>query len=306
MKKLILPLLFMISCSSNELTELNLTYVKTPLNVPAIISVKKSMVSNAFTEQNIKVSYYPATTGSQQVAALVSGEVDIVPTMGGTSAIIGLANGAPLKIIGIFSRSPKSFMLVSKDPSIQSIIDLKNKKIGGPKGTVLHQLLLASLLSENLSINDVDFISMGVQDALTSLLSGDIDVAMLVGPATTKAQQQGASIVTTGENFVDGTTVIATTSKFIEKYPDIVKEYLSIHKQSVAFMTSNPEETLELVNQEVGLPQEQIKQLIPNYDFSPTITSVDIDNLNKTQDFLFDEKIISNKIDLSKFMDVIQ
>ena len=41
-----------------------------------------------------------------------------------------------MKIIGIYSRAPKAFTIMTKDDSITSIKDLKGKKTG-PKGTIL-------------------------------------------------------------------------------------------------------------------------------------------------------------------------
>lgn len=305
MKKLLLLLLLTSCVQKNTLKELNLTYVKTPLNVPAMVNVKKGITTQAFADQQITVNYHSAFHGSQQIAALASGEVDIVPTMGDTSAIVGLANKADIKIIGIFGRSPKAFMIVSKDPTIKTIADLKGKKIGGPKGTVLHQLLLSALQSQNLKIDDVDFISVGVQEALTGVLSGDLDVALLVGPATMVAKKQGAQVITTGEGFVDGTTVMVTRTDFLSKYPNIVKYFMKAHQQSVDFITKNPEETLKLVSEETSLSISQIQEMLPIYDFSPKITQTDINNLNKTQDFLFEQGLIESKIDLKQAIHIL-
>ena len=305
MKKLLLLLLLTSCAQKNVLKEINLTYVKTPLNVPAMVNVKKAFTTQVFADQKIAVKYLTAFNGSQQIAALASGEVDIVPTMGDTSAIVGLANKADIKIIGIFGRSPKAFMIVSKDPTIKTIADLKGKKVGGPKGTVLHQLLLAALQSQNLKINDINFISLGVQEALTGVLSDDLDAALLVGPATMAAQKQGARVITTGEGFVDGTTVMVTRSEFLSKYPDIIKDFIKAHQQSVDFITSNPEETLELVSKETSLSIDQIQAMLPTYDFSPKITQTDIDNLNKIQEFLFEQELIENKIDLKQAIHIL-
>ena len=46
------------------------------------------------------------------------------------------ANGIDLTVVGVYSRAPEAFMIMTKDPSIQSVKDLKGKKIAGPKGTI--------------------------------------------------------------------------------------------------------------------------------------------------------------------------
>ncbi len=297
MLKLLLLILLFSSCGQKELSEVNLSYVKTPLNVPAIVNVKNEIFATQLT--NIKVNYHTLFNGAQQVSALASKDLDIVPTMGSTSALIGLANNAPIKIVGMFGRSPKAFTLAVKDPSINSIADLKGKTIAGPKGSVLHQLLIALLKDVNLTIGDIEFISLDVSDALPSMLKGEIDGALLVGPASMMAQQKGAKIIHTGEGFVDGSTLIVAREDFVKNHPDIVKQYLQAQQSSIDFIHSNKEETLDILTEEIDLPRSMIQKMIPDYDFSIEISDEDLKNLQDTRDFLYQEGMIPNKVNIS-------
>ncbi len=231
MLKMLLMLLFLGACGNNPKT-VNLSYVQTPLNVPAIINVKENIFKDMMAEQGIQTEYLALTTGSQQAAALASGSIDIVPTMGDTSVITALANGAPIKIIGMFGRSPKAFVLAVKDPALSNIESLRGKKIGGPRGTVLNQLLVKLLTDAGMSINDVDFISMGVSESLPALLRGDIDGALLVGAASYTAVQNGAEIIATGEGLISGSTLIAARDEFVKNSPQIIKEFLTAQQDS--------------------------------------------------------------------------
>lgn len=294
---------FLNACASDsKIDTLRLSYTKTNPNAPTIVSMKKSIVSNKFAGQGISVEYDRVNTGSQHIAGLVSRELDIAPTVGGTSALIGIANGAPVKIVSMFGRSPKAFRIISLDPTITSISALKGKKIGGPKSTVLYQLLLAALKSEGISIDDIEFISMNVPDALTTMIKKDIDVALLTGPAALTAEGQGAHVITTGEGFIDGSTVTLVHEDFIKKHPDIIKKYLEAHQESVDFTVKNPEETVQLVSEDTGLTSKQVQSLIPMYDFNPTITQEDKDNLIKTQTFLREEGLISKEIPIDQII----
>ncbi len=298
MLKIFVLLLLFGACGKKDLTEVNLSYVKTPLNVPAIINVKSDILVDQLAEQNIKVHYHTLFNGAQQVSALASGDLDIVPTMGSTSALIGLANNAPIKIVGMFGRSPKAFVLAVKDPSINSITDLKGKTIAGPKGSVLHQLLLRLLETHNMTTSDIEFISLDVSEALPTMLKGDIDGALLVGAASMVSQQRGAKIIHTGEGLVDGATLIVVREDFVKNHSNIVKQYLQAHQQNIDFMHSHPEETLTLLTEEVELPRPMIQRMLPDYDFSIEITDIDFKNLQDTHDFLHKEGLIPNKVDI--------
>ena len=98
--------------------EINLTYVKSPLNVPSILEKKDDLFGKEFKKDNIKVNFHELTTGPEQTQALAAGELDFLHALGGTSAIIAASNGVGLKITNIYSRSPKGYMLITNNDNI--------------------------------------------------------------------------------------------------------------------------------------------------------------------------------------------
>ena len=60
----------------------------------------------------------------------------------------------------------------------------------GPKGTVLHQLLVAALKKEGMTIKDVDFISMDPAKAMTAVLSGSADAGLVAAGLIIKAKRR--------------------------------------------------------------------------------------------------------------------
>jgi hypothetical protein len=109
--------------------EINITYVKNPLNVPSIVEKHEQLLEKEFGKDDIEINLLDLTSGSKQTEAVAAGSLDICNALGGTSAILAAANGVDLKIISIYSRAPKAFMLVTKSPDINSIADLKGKKV---------------------------------------------------------------------------------------------------------------------------------------------------------------------------------
>ncbi|MBX4263014.1 ABC transporter substrate-binding protein [Clostridium estertheticum] len=180
-----------------------------------------------------------------------------------------------------------------KDPTIKTINDLKGKKIVGPKGTILHQLLLGALVKENLKADDVQFSNMTIPNGVSALLYGKADAI---------AMENGARILTTGEGILDSTIVIAADEKFLDKYPDIAKRYLSIHQKSLQFMKDNKDETYKITAGETKLTLNQVKSMYSLYDFNPKITQKDISELTKTQDFLKKNGMLTKTIDIKSLI----
>lgn len=294
---------FITGCSSvNGIDKITLTYVKAPLNVPSIIQKNKNLFQKEFEKDKIEVKFSTITSGPQQTQALAAGEIDFLNAVGGTSAILAAANGVDLKVISTYSRASKAFMIVTNSKQIKSPKDLKGKKIGGPKGTILHQLLMTSLDKKGLNSDDVEFISMNIPEALSALSNNQIDAALLAGPAALKAIKSGARVVTTGENLIDGTIVVVASDKIIKEHPEIVEKFLKVQKNSVEYIENNLEESFNITSQETGLSKEDVKQMYNWYDFNPEIKDSDIDGLKKTQEFLLQSGMLEKKIDIDNII----
>ena len=287
---------------TQKVEAIHISYVKLPLNVPSIVEKQQQLFEKEFGKDGIKVEFPEITEGPKMTEAIASGSLDFCNALGGTSAILAAANGVDLKIIGMYSRAPKAFTIMAKDSSIQSMKDLRGKKVAGPKGTILHQLLIAGLKEQGLTINDVEFLNMGIPQGVAALMSGSVDVALVAGPAVPKALESGAHIVVTGEGILDATIVIAVSNKFLKEHPDLVKRYMKVHQQSLDFMNNNQEEVYKIAAQETSISIDNVKKMYPWYNFNPTITDADMADLIKTQDFLVENGMLTKKIDIKSLI----
>ncbi|MCG1012225.1 MAG: aliphatic sulfonate ABC transporter substrate-binding protein [Thermoanaerobacteraceae bacterium] len=288
--------------SEKTVDEINISYVKLPLNVPSIVEKKLRLFEEEFEKDGIKVNFPEITEGPKMTEALAAGSLDFCNALGGTSAILAAANGVDLKIIGIYSRAPKAFTIMTKDDGITSINDLKGKKIAGPKGTILHQLLLEALSRNQMSIEDVEYINMSIPQAVAAMNSDNVDAALVAGPAVPQAIDAGGRIITTGEGLLDATIVIAVRGDFLREHPDLVKRYMQVHNRSLQYMKENPEEVYKMAAEETEISEENVITMYDWYDFNPEITEKDIEELEKTQDFLLKNDMLKQPINISEII----
>ncbi|WP_236879275.1 ABC transporter substrate-binding protein [Clostridioides difficile] len=288
--------------NGEKLSEINLTYVKSPLNVPSIIQKQDDLFGKEFKKDNIKVNFHEITTGPEQTQALAAGEIDFLHALGGTSALIAASNGVELKILNTYSRSPKGFMILTNNNSIKSAADLVGKKVAGPKGTILHQVLISALDKEGLSMDDVEFVNMGIPEASAALSDGSVDAALIAGPVALKAMKSGSKLVANGEGLVDGIIVTAVSTDFAEKHPEIVERFMKVEKETLEYVNNNFDEAMEKVAKEVDLSLEETKELYAWYDFSLDITDKDISSLEDTQDFLIKNKLQEKKVNIKELI----
>ena len=294
----------MVGCSSTskeaELTDLTITHVTSPLNVPSIIQKTNNVFADEFKAngKDVTINYAEITSGADQTQALASGDVDVLYAVGGTSVISAAANGADIKILNMYSRSPEAFCMYSHDANIKSAQDLKGKTIVGPAGTNLHQLLIAYLEKAGMTIEDVNFVNMAIPDAKAALDGKSADVALLAGPTAYKAGQQGYNLVTNGKGLTDAVIAVAVTEKFYNEH----KEDLEIFKQAEAniikYMNENHDKAMEIVAKELDLDKSAVEEMYKQYDFSIETTDADVQAFQNVADFMLKTEMIENEVNV--------
>ncbi|HEY3436125.1 MAG TPA: NrtA/SsuA/CpmA family ABC transporter substrate-binding protein, partial [Actinotalea sp.] len=250
----------------------------------------------------VKVSYSELTTGPEQTAALASGDIQFLNAVGATSVILSAANGADIAIVDMYSRSPEAFMLISAAGGPKTPADLVGKTIGGPKGTILHELLLAYLASGGYTAADVNFVDMGIPDASAALAGGSVDVALLAGPAAYKALSNGFQKVTDGKGHVGATIVVATTRAFADANPGLVATFRKAHREVLAYMAAHPDEVVAMAAKETGLPESAVTDMEGMYDFSADITDADVAAMTATVTFMVANKMIEKPVDVKSLI----
>ncbi len=286
-----------------ELPEVvHVSYVRSPFNLPAILMKRRGTLTEAFAELGVQVHYHEITSGAKQAQAMAAGSLDIGGVMNTTSVILARSGGNQVKIVSGFSRPANMFAIVVNDPSIKEIQDLAGKKIAGPKGTVLHQLLSAALDAEGMAMQQVDFLQMGLPQASTALLAGHIDAALLAGSLVIKAQKNGARVLRSADGLVSPKLVIAARGDFADTYPNLVELYCRVHADSVAWMQSNVNEAIRIGADEQGISPAEARQLYEWTDFITTLTAEDLATLRDDIAFLQAQDLLQNEIEPMSFI----
>lgn len=285
-----------VFAKAKSLKKLTFTYVTSPLNIPSIIEKDQQVFAHEF--RGTSVEYAEITSGAEQTQALASGDVQVLYAVGGSSVILSAANGADIKVLSMYSRAPKAFCLYSKDSALTSPESLRGKKIAGPAGTNLHELLTAYLASAGMKITDVNYVSMGIPAAKAALDGGSIDVALLAGAAAYNAGAQGYHKITDGEGYIAAIIAVATTEKFYKQNPDVIKKLHVAQKTIAHYIAKNTNKAFATAAKYLGLTEQAVKDMAVAYDFSTELTDGDIEGWQKTADFMYASKMIDNKFDV--------
>ncbi len=283
--------------TAGAVKEINVSYVKSPFNLQIMIMKAKGLLEKEFAADGIAVNWHEITSGAKQAQAIAAGSLDIASVINSTSVLLANAGGNPVKIIGGVSRPSKTFAIVAGENGPKTIAELKGKTVAGPKGTVLHQLLLAALAKEGMSESDVNHVSMDLPKARTAMLAGQVDAALLAASLVINAVEAGAHVVTTAEGLVVPTLVIGAREGFIRERPDLVARYLKVFREAMRFIEQNPEEAVAIGVAEHGISLEEGKTLTDWADFTDHLLPTDIVNMRADFAFLKTQEKLKNEVD---------
>ena len=258
------------------------------------------LLEKEFQADGIKINWHNMGTSPQAARAMGSGSLDIAGNMNTAALLMLNSEGLPVRVVTGTAHPTSNFAIVSKPGTELSVRDLK--QVLGPKGTFLHQLLAAALEKEGMKESDVQFINTGIPKALSTILAGHADAALVASSALIKANKAGAKTIINAERLVEPTLVMTTTKQFAEEHPDIVKRVDKVYAESLQWMKDHPAETAEMGAKEHGISIEDAKTLMERSHYFDKMTTKDLEDLKVNQKFLRDNGMMRNEVTVEELV----
>jgi sulfonate transport system substrate-binding protein len=168
---------------------------------------------------------------------LNSKSVDFGSTAG-AAALIGKANGNPIKAICVYSR-PEWTALVGKDSPITKVEDLKGKTVAVTRGTDPHIFLLRALHEAGLTEKDIQMVVLQHPDGRIALEKGDVDAWAGLDPMMAQTElQTGARLFYRNVDF-NSYGVLDVCEEFAKQYPAYVGRVLAAYEKARVWAIQN-------------------------------------------------------------------
>lgn len=276
------------------------SYSTRPINVPAIVALEQHNFEKEFQKNGTEFEWAEIAAGPSQLEALASKSIDISTSMNYVSALLGKANGNDIKVVGGYAQFPKGIGIVArKDLNVTSMTGLKNKTIALQQATMLHEFLVKALKKGNLKVSDVEMISMESTDAVTALMAGQVDAAILPEPLLSKVISSGkGSLVMTAEGFITGQTFIVARSEFVNSHPEIIQQFLKLNDDNVRWAEENKDSFYDIASKQLNLDPKAVQAMYPKFVFQTKIDSEMIRNLKESAYFLQENGFIKPQVDV--------
>lgn len=282
--------------------EVRVSYARSPFNLPLIVGVRQGVFEQAFAKAGAKVTFLEIDSGAKQAEAMAAGSLDLAGVINTTSVILAAAGGNEVRIVSGFSQPTGLFAIVAKDPAIRTPADLKGRRVAGPKGTALHQLLAAALERARLSMQDVAFLQMDLPAARTALLAGQVDAALLAAAQVSVAQAAGAHVVATADGYIKPQLVIAARGGFLRDHPELVNLYVATHRSLLQWIAAHREEALAIGAKEQGITLAEARTLAEGSHFTADLGPAEVAALGQDMAFMVRAGMLRGPVDLQQLL----
>ncbi len=269
----------------------------------SLVLKQQGLLEKALAPQGIAVKWVFSQGSNRSLEYLNGGSTDFASTAG-LAAVLSRANGAPINTVYVASRPEWTALVVPKDSPVQSLADLKGKKVAATKGTDPFLFLLQSLQKAGLDKNDVEIVHLQHPDGRVALERGDVQAWAGLDPLMAASELQAGSRLLYRNRDFNSYSVLSVTEKFAKEQPELIKQVIAAYEQARQWAIANPDALAQLLADEAKLPLEVAKLQLSRTDFSnPQPGAEHIKALKASAPILLDEQLVRPGTDVAQVVD---
>lgn len=192
----------------------------------------------------LPIDYRVFNSGAEVFAAIASGDVQ-VGYVGSSPYAASVSNGLKVKAFYITTGGGTDEALVVRNGSgINTLADLKGKKLAAAPVSTDHYQLLQVLKMQGLSEKDTQVFAIPPADIVAAYQRGDIDGAFIWNPALEQMKKNGKVLITSDRGRKKGRSdfwSLGRKRRFRTHNPEFLKQFVAINYQYVAsYLAKDP------------------------------------------------------------------
>ncbi|OLU17325.1 aliphatic sulfonate ABC transporter substrate-binding protein [Pseudomonas sp. PA1(2017)] len=268
-------------------------------SVSLVLAKEHGMLEKRFADTKVQWIEFPA--GPQMLEALNIGSLDIGAT-GDIPPIFAQAAGADLLYIAAEPPKPQAeVILVPKSSPIQSVKELKGRKVALQKGSSAHNLVLRALQREGLSFADIQPIYLAPSDARAAFESGSVDAWAIWDPFYSAIDLEGkARLLANGEGLGFIGPFFLAARPYAEANPAFIAQLLEELGHAEALTRDDKAASISLLARFMGLPEAVIERTFSHRPPSPPVpvTEEIVAAQQRTADLFLENRLLPKRVDV--------
>ncbi len=255
--------------------------------------------------------------GPQQIMeAMLAGRAD--GSANGTgSANLAIGEIASPGLFKIFASNPSNArnvldeFIVAKDSPIQSIADLKGKKVGSGPG--IQNATLAKAVLERAGATGATVVELAISQHVAAVAAGQLDACYTLEPTGTVGRLNGTTRVLEAgviAKYVLGDPMApwfggsaSLTTAFLKKHPEESRKFIAAYARGIELVRSKPEEARPYLKGYTAIEGPMTDEVpLAAYTLHNEFTPGDIQYFQKFFDLFTDKGVFAQKVDVSAML----
>lgn len=256
---------------------------------------------------DVKVTWTQSLGSNKANENLRADAIDFGSTAG-TPALLARANGTPIKTVDVYSQPEWSSLVVAKGSKLNSVADLKGKKVAVTKGTDPYFFLLQALKTAGLDASDVTIVNLQHADGRTALERGQVDAWAGLDPYLSQSQiDNGSKLLYRNLDF-NSYGFLNVSEKFLATHPDLVQIVVDAYEKARAWIEKNPQAAEKILADTAKIePAVAAQQLTERtrFDISPVPGAAQTKVLERIAPLLVSENLVADAKDVDEALDTL-
>jgi sulfonate transport system substrate-binding protein len=180
----------------------------------------------------------------------------------GAAALLGRANGNPIKAIYVYSKPEWTALVTRADTTIQTVADLAGKRIAVTRGTDPHIFLLRALAGAGLGEHDVKIVPLQHADGRLALDRGDVDAWAGLDPFMAQAELESRDRLFFRNPDLNTYGVLNVREAFLADHPEMVVKVIAAYERARLWSLAHQPELAAILAEAAKLsPEVAARQL---------------------------------------------
>lgn len=275
MKKvwLALPLALGIGVASAHAQTKEVTFAHQDMIVPMRALMASGELEKA---TGYKINWKMIVGGGEVIKSMASGQVPI-GEVGSSPATAAIAQGMDMQIIWILDDIGNAEQLVARNgTNINSVQDLKGKKVATPFVSTTHYHLLAALEDAGVNPKEVEILNLRPAEIAAAWERGDIDATFIWNPVLSRIKGNGKVILSSGDLAKKGKPTfdaIMVDRTWAQENKDFLTKFIAAIAKADADYVANKakwtpdSEMVKATSKIVGAKPEDVPPAMGAYNF---------------------------------------
>jgi sulfonate transport system substrate-binding protein len=229
---------------------------------PILIAAKQNRsLETVLNPLGINVEWLPFPFGPPLLEAMRVGSIDI-GAVGDTPPIFAQAAHADLVYLSAIVPGTSAIIL-PPGSTLQTLADLKGKKLAFGKGSAAQNLTIAALEKAGLTYADFEPVYLAPADAAAAFEHGSIDAWAIWDPYFAIYEQKpGVRVLALSQDIVPQDSFVLASRVYANANPQVITQALATLEKTASWAGGHRNEVAKLVSDGTGVPLDATSRAI--------------------------------------------